>query len=673
MRKGLWIGFTSTLLAIASQTALAEQTDRGAAGVIGAWRNVVGELADHLAALGQALYRIPDAADRALLLLTDQRGLPALAVAMQVLVGLVVFGLALEWLIARQAAPFRGRVRALVTDSWLRRAGYLSILLGIEFLSLFVFVVATNVGSFAFYERFDPLRELVTAAILTIATARLTNILSRFLLAPDAPQLRLVALDDRAARRGHRLIATLGSLASVGYFGGGLFSLLGIPDDLIAAWHLVLGLAFIGFAIALVWIQRLVFAPAAQGAADGAIDPGDRPIAQIWGVAATIYLVLAWCVWAGNLLLGRSIEAVGVFGGVVIIVLAPLVDAILEGILLRHRGGAAESGKLRQALLGTLRAILITLALVALVDASGVPIIAGLRTTTGAAILDAGFDIVVALLLGYLGWEGSKWLMERHLGPVPPPGIEPAPGTRTHTLLPILRSFVLIVLTVIIGLIVLSSLGINIGPLLTGAGIVGIAIGFGAQTLVRDIVSGFFFLLDDAFRIGEYVDGGRVKGTVERITIRSLQLRHHRGALHTVPYGQIQALTNHSRDWVIEKLEFGLVYGTDSEKVRKIIKKIGKEMMEDPAIAPFILETLKSQGIKQLGDFSMVFRTKFKARPGQQFLVRREAYRRMLEAFAASGIEIAFPTVTVGGSAPSEAAAAALVSARTGDQTFRSR
>ena len=124
-------------------------------------------------------------------------------------------------------------------------------------------------------------------------------------------------------------------------------------------------------------------------------------------------------------------------------------------------------------------------------------------------------------------------------------------------------------------MIALSELGVNIGPLIAGAGIVGLAVGFGAQTLVKDILSGLFFLIDDAFRVGEYIDVGDVRGMVEHISIRSLRLRHHRGPVHTIPFGEIHHLTNYSRDWAIMKLELRVPFDTDIEKVRKIIKKIG--------------------------------------------------------------------------------------------------
>jgi len=135
-------------------------------------------------------------------------------------------------------------------------------------------------------------------------------------------------------------------------------------------------------------------------------------------------------------------------------------------------------------------------------------------------------------------------------------------GSRVETILPLIRIFIKITLVVMATLISLSALGVDIGPLIAGAGVIGIAIGFGAQTLVRDIVSGFFYLLDDAFRIGEYVVIDQIRGTVEKISIRSFQLRHHNGPVHTIPYGEIRTLTNWSRDWAIMKFELRVSFET---------------------------------------------------------------------------------------------------------------
>ena len=180
-----------------------------------------------------------------------------------------------------------------------------------------------------------------------------------------------------------------------------------------------------------------------------------------------------------------------------------------------------------------------------------------------------------------------------------------------------------------------------------GAGVLGLAIGFGAQKLVTDIISGLFYLIDDAFRAGEYVDIGVVKGRVEATNVRSLVLRHHRGPLHTVPYSEIKHLTNYSRDWVIMKLEFRVTYDTDVNKVKKIFKQIGQDLLDDPVIGQDFLEPFKSQGVKSMEDSAMIVRGKFMTKPGDQFTIRKEIYTRVQKAFEENGIQFAHRRVAV--------------------------
>ena len=157
----------------------------------------------------------------------------------------------------------------------------------------------------------------------------------------------------------------------------------------------------------------------------------------------------------------------------------------------------------------------------------------------------------------------------------------------------------------------------NITPILAGAGVIGIALGFGSQTLVRDIISGVFFLSEDAFRIGEYIQVGNTRGTVEGIAIRSVRLRHHRGPVHTLPFGEIKQLTNYSRDWIIMKLEFLLAFGTDLQKVKKLVKNVAEELSEHPTLGPALLDRIKSQGVRRMEPTGIVVGIKFMATPGQ--------------------------------------------------------
>jgi small-conductance mechanosensitive channel len=230
---------------------------------------------------------------------------------------------------------------------------------------------------------------------------------------------------------------------------------------------------------------------------------------------------------------------------------------------------------------------------------------------------------------------------------------------RLRTLLPIVRGTVAVVLIVMTILMALSAFGVQVGPLLASAGVIGIAIGFGAQTLVRDMFSKFFYLLDDAFRVGEYIQSGNYKGTVEQLGVRSIVLRHHRGPVYTIPYGMLGAVQNMARDWVIDKLTIGITYDSDLEKARKLIKKIGQELAQDPALAPNILETLKMQGVEDFGDFAIKIRMKMMTKPGEQFVIRRKAFAMIKKAFDANGIHFAYPTVQVAGTADPAVAAAA--------------
>jgi small-conductance mechanosensitive channel len=229
---------------------------------------------------------------------------------------------------------------------------------------------------------------------------------------------------------------------------------------------------------------------------------------------------------------------------------------------------------------------------------------------------------------------------------------------RVRTLLPIVRSTLAATLVVTAVLMALSALGVKVAPLLAGAGVVGVAIGFGSQTLVRDLLSKFFYLLDDAFRVGEYIQSGNYKGTVEHLGVRSVRLRHHRGPLFTIPYGQLGAVQNMSRDWVIDKMTLGLVYGTDLDKVKKLLKQIGKELSANPEFAPDILEPLKMQGVDNFGDFAIQVRLKMKTLPNKQFTIRRRAYAMIQKVFAENGIQFAFPTVQVAGQGDVSAAVA---------------
>jgi small-conductance mechanosensitive channel len=283
--------------------------------------------------------------------------------------------------------------------------------------------------------------------------------------------------------------------------------------------------------------------------------------------------------------------------------------------------------------------------------------------TLANRILRGGLNAAIIILAADFGWTIVKALVARRLGHMPGPdasghGLQDPKQARLRTLLPIFQNILLATIVVMALLMVLSSIGIEIGPLIAGAGVVGVAIGFGAQTLVKDVISGVFYLLDDAFRVGEYIQSGSYKGTVESFSLRSVKLRHHRGYIFTVPFGELGAVQNMSRDWVIDKFSINVDYSTDVEKARKIVKKIGQQFAEDPEYAPHIIEPMKMQGVQNFGDYGIELRIKMMTKPGEQFVIRRKAYVAIKKAFEEAGIKIPFPTVMVReGESPTAAAA----------------
>ena len=271
----------------------------------------------------------------------------------------------------------------------------------------------------------------------------------------------------------------------------------------------------------------------------------------------------------------------------------------------------------------------------------------------------------ITLLLAYLAWEFIKASVEKKIASDAAAAQARAKEEggftsrkREHTLLPLLRKIVGVVLAITAVLIILSSFGVDIGPLLASAGVFGLAIGLGSQALVRDVVSGFFFLMDDAFRVGDYIIVGNEEGFVESLSLRTLTLRHYKGQLQVIPYGGVKSVINMSRGPMLVKFNLALPADTSPNKVKKIIKKINAEMMEDPEFGNDIVEPIKSQGVKSIEDGVMTIRVKFRAKPGTQFVIRREAFSRIHKALVKKGIHFASRGVTVNVPGAAEQAAA---------------
>jgi small conductance mechanosensitive channel len=216
---------------------------------------------------------------------------------------------------------------------------------------------------------------------------------------------------------------------------------------------------------------------------------------------------------------------------------------------------------------------------------------------------------------------------------------------RTETLTRVFRYAANVALLLVAGMLVMSEIGISVAPILGAAGVVGIAVGFGAQSLVKDYFTGFCILLENQIRQGDVVEVAGKSGLVEEITLRYVRLRDYEGAVHFVPNGLISTVTNKSRGFAHAVIDIGIGYGDEVDDAFRIMRSVAQELRADPAFAPKILDDLDIAGVENLGDYAVMLRSRFRVVPLEQWNVRREYLRRLKKAFAEAGIDIPSPRV----------------------------
>lgn len=218
---------------------------------------------------------------------------------------------------------------------------------------------------------------------------------------------------------------------------------------------------------------------------------------------------------------------------------------------------------------------------------------------------------------------------------------------RAETLGRVFRYLVAVVVSLIAGMLVLGELGVSVAPILGAAGVVGLAVGFGAQSLVKDYFTGFFLLLENQIRQGDVVKLGDHAGLVEEVTLRYVQLRDYDGNVHYVPNGHVTTVVNMSRGFSQAVMDIGVAYREDVDAVMAVMRRVGEQMRADEAFGPRILDALEIAGVDRWADSAVVIRCRFRTQPLEQWGVRREYLRRLKAAFDAEGIEIPYPHLTV--------------------------
>jgi small-conductance mechanosensitive channel len=643
-----------------AQAKLAPATGSDMAGAMLSWREAAASFHENFSAMLASVPEIPQGVAQAFGQLPLGGSATVLFWIALGFAAMMVVGLVVERLLRHALRDLWRQINNPDEGARLSRPACLLLRLAVEAGFLLAFVAGAVFTFFLLWHGNEVTRSVVTTYLTAVVLVRIYAIFSNFLLAPRNSKLRLFRMSDQATAFLHRQNIVMMSIAAFGFLTCNLLQELGLARGAFQALQFSVGFLLFATLVYTILHERK------EIAADLTWNRESQSrfrllLSEVWPAVTAAFVVLLYLAILLLVFTGHPVSYLAVFGTLFAVIFVPHFNAVLERAAERLEKEQTDSDEATNqiGIVGyrAARLALFILALLFLVRIWGVDLFSFAERSVGSRIAGALVDIGLTALVAYVLWEMARIAIDRRLaqeqsangdhGEAEAGDMGGQGVSRIRTLLPLLRATIQITILVMAVMLVLSSLGVNIGPLLAGAGVVGLAVGFGAQTLVRDIVSGVFFLIDDAFRLGEYIDVGSVKGTVEKISLRSLRLRHHRGALHTIPFGEIQHLTNYSRDWAIMKLEFRVPFDTDLEKVRKIFKKIGQDLMADEELGPDFLQPFKSQGVLQTDDSAFVLRGKFMAKPGRQFLIRRAVFQRVQEAFAREGIKFADRRVTV--------------------------
>jgi small-conductance mechanosensitive channel len=536
------------------------------------------------------------------------------------------------------------------------RAAFIKFLIAASGVTVFAFLfcaalMAMSMGRPIIGETAD---RLVWAALQW----RLSIVLLSIVLSPHRSDLRLLAIDDVDARICSRWFSVYLTVAPFNFFVVWLIERLGFGQEAVFGAALTLGLAITGYKVVMFWVTRRPIARAILAATGGEPGPIRRAVAASWHwvfialsvgifVAAGIEFALgkgAWVARASTVTQG-IVVALAVIGQASHNLIARL--CVCDATDIRR---TLRRARLHRALSRLADAFLWILGAAWLGETWGVNLVDPAPGSIERMFVRPALEAAATVVAAWILWTALSAVIDEKMPPPAAPGDEdevPGSASRLDTLLPLVRNTLLIGLAVIAVIGALATLGLNIGPLLAGLGVVGIAIGFGAQSLVRDVISGIFFLMEDAFRVGEYIDTGRLRGTVEGMSLRSVRLRHQNGQVHTIPFGQVQSVTNYSRDWSVVKFNLHLEPTADIETVRKTVKRVGEELLEDPEVGGQFIQPLKMQGVVDVLQTALIVRCKFTATPSRPTYLQRQALRRLIDAFAEVQIRFAAPNVTV--------------------------
>jgi small-conductance mechanosensitive channel len=495
-------------------------------------------------------------------------------------------------------------------------------------------------------------RLVILAVLNAYILCRALITITRLLVAPDSPRLRLVHLSDAGATY---ILVWARRIAIVAIFGyafaevGLLFGLYRVAHD--AILKLVSLAVHIMLVVVVLQNRRHVAAfIAGRPDATGPMAVLRRRAAAAWHIVAIFYLIALWLVWAFEVQDGFS-RLIRVFISTVVIVSASrllvvaatgAVDRVLRidpALAVRYPGLEQRARRYHPIARSVVTGIVLAVALILLFQAWGLDSLAWFEAgALGGRVVSAVVTIAVTVLLSLMCWELANAGVQRHLDRLTRDA-QAARSARLRTLLPMFRTALLVSILTVAGLMVLSEIGVNIAPLLAGAGVLGIAIGFGSQKLVQDVITGLFLLLENTMQVGDVVTLGGLSGSVENLSIRTIRLRALDGSVHIIPFSAVTTVTNLTRDYGYVVLDVSVGLNEEPDHIADVISDVARTMRAESRWASAIRDDIEMMGIEKFVDLAYVLRARLMTLPGQRWAVARELNRRIKLRFDELAIE----------------------------------
>ena len=575
-----------------------------------------------------------------------------------VIVGL---GMAVQYLFRRTSNGVRRRLETV--------PGEQTVLVGVlrftgRTVLLYLNACAYGAGAYGAYAAL-PMPGPSSAVLLVGASAffvaKLILATARVFLSPGVAGLRPGGgMSDETANYLYLWVRRLVRVFVYAFFFLEAMRLVGLPGPAHESLLYLTGLAFCGFLVVFVLQNRASVADAIRGPEGAARGPGAgvrARLAGVWHLVAFVYIAAVYLVWLFKVPGGFEFVLISTGWSLLLLVVAKVllvgVDRGLTHLLKveaalieRLPGLEARANRYMPVLRGLLNWVIYIAATLLVLDVWGVDTLGWLASPAGAALIHKALIVFVILFISLIVWESVNVAINRYILRLDGDGKDSA---RVRTLLPLMRTTLMVVLSAFAGLIILSELGVNIAPLLAGAGVLGLAIGFGSQKLVQDVITGLFILVEDTLAVGDVVrfDADH-SGVVEALSIRTVKLRDLAGNVHTLPFSEVKTVLNMTKEFSYYLLDVGIAYREDVDRVIAVLRELGYELCADPEYGEFITEPLEVLGLDQFGDSAIIVRARLRIQPPiKQWAVGREFNRRMKARFDKEGIEIPFPHRTI--------------------------